>query len=72
MKKLFWAAGAAYVWLFVACATTNNDAKNAPKTIEVMAAKPMPVFSLNKLGGGSFASTELAGKSLLINFWSPS
>jgi hypothetical protein len=34
-------------------------------------SRPMPAFTLEKLGGGSFASTELAGKPALINFWHP-
>lgn len=71
MKKLFLGVGLLFV---VACATTNNETKNTTKTGEVTAevSKPMPTFSLNKLGGGAFASAELAGKPLMVNFWHPS
>ena len=70
MKKLFLGVGLLFV---VACATTN-ETKNTTKASEVTAevSKPMPAFSLNKLGGGAFASTELAGKPLMVNFWHPS
>jgi hypothetical protein len=71
MKKLFLGVS---VLLFVACAAKNNETKNTTKTSEVTpeVSKPMPVFSLSKLGGGSLASAELAGKPLMVNFWSPS
>ena len=76
MKKLLMAAGMAHVLFFVSCATTNqNDTKTPPviKEAPVIApvSAPMPAFSLNKLGGGTLASTELAGKPLMINFWHP-
>jgi hypothetical protein len=66
MKKLLFAL------LLAACTTGNNEAKNTANPIEVSAQKPMPSFSLTKLGGGTFASSELAGKPLMVNFWHPS
>lgn len=73
MKKFFLAAGLASL---MACATTNNDAKTRGKTnepaVQSAVSSPMPAFSLGKLGGGALASTELAGKPLMINFWHPS
>jgi cytochrome oxidase Cu insertion factor (SCO1/SenC/PrrC family) len=61
----------------VACATGKSDGTNdtnkptEAKTSAVSAA-PMPAFSLNRVEGGTFASTELAGKAAMVNFWHPS
>lgn len=36
---------------------------------EAVSLKPAPAFELTKLGGGSVASADLSGKTVVLDFW---